>query len=352
MMPTTILWQLTQKCDVNCATCVIAAEGARRGIDELSTFESYKVLDQIASMAPRRFVISGGDPLARRDLLQLVDYACRRALDPALSLSATHNLTREAIVVLRRAGVRRIQLPLNGSTAARHDAVYATPGSFEHTLAAMRWACAAGAVLEINTLVTHRTMHDLAAIAARMEQFRVEAWNLYFIVPIAGSTSLEVITAEEAEAVFAEIARIGSMAHFAIRTVEAPHYRRYLLQQQRPAGELASWSDFSGYTFRGDPLGASLDDVVFITSRGEVRPSEFLPISGGNVRYRSLPAIIRAGDVFVALREQANLKGKCGCCEYLPLCGGSRARAWAVTGDLFASDPLCSHQPSAQKATA
>src|SRR5581483_2870220 len=201
------------------------------------------------------------------------------------------------------------------------------------------------------TLVTRHTMTDLGAIAGLLDRARIDAWNLYFVVPIAGSRTPEVITAEEAERVFDVAAAIAATARFHVRAVEAPHYRRYLLQRQTPP-DAGPWSDFTGYIVAGDPVGAAVDDVVFITSRGEVRPGEFLPIAGGNLRYRSLGAIVRGSEVFTALRERSGLKGKCGRCEYRVSCGGSRARAWAVTGDLFASDPLCAYQPPGMEVTA
>ncbi len=351
-MGPTVVWQLTQKCDLDCRNCVITAEGSRRGMDELSTFEAYKTIDQIAAIKPKHFTISGGDPLARRDIFQLVEYACRRRLDPEIAISPTRNLTRQNLDVLRRIGLKRVAFSVNGSTADGHDAVHATAGTFASTLQAVRWAHDSGMTMEINTLVTRRTMTDLTAIAELIEPFEIEAWNLYFLVPIAGSRTLEIINAEEAERVIAAAADHAAMAGFYIRTVEAPQYRRVLLQRQTPAGDTGPWSDFTGYIAGGDPLGAAVDDIVFITSRGEVRPSEFLPISDGNLRYRSLAAIVRGGDIFTALRTRTNLKGKCGRCEFREPCGGSRARAWAVTGDLFGSDPLCPYQPRAMEVSA
>lgn len=350
-MGPTVIWQLTQRCDLDCRSCLIPAEGLGRGVDELSTFEAYKAIDQIAAIDPARLIMSGGDSLARRDLYQLIEYATRRHLDVEIELSPTRNLTRETIDVLRRIGLKRVAFSIHGSTAGRHDAVHGATGSFKLTLDAMQWARASGMAVNIHTLVTRRTMADLVAIAGVLDRAQIEAWNLYFVVPIAGSRTPEVITAEEAERVFGVAAGIAATAHFLVRAVEAPHYRRYLLERQTPP-DAGPWSDFTGYIVAGDPAGAAVDEVVFITSRGEVRPSEFLPIAGGNLRYRSLGAIIRGSEIFTALRERTALKGKCGRCEYRLSCGGSRARAWAVTGDLFASDPLCAYQPANMEVTA
>ncbi len=342
-MGPSVYWQLTRTCDLGCRDCLLAADRTRRGFGELSTFEAYKTIDQIAALKPNRLVISGGDPLARNDLGQLVEYAVRRGLDPAVLVMPTEKLSAESVQALKENGAKRLIFNVNGSSPERHDAVYATPGSFGATVRAMRWAREAGVAIEVNTLVTRRTMHDLVAIAEVIEPFGIDAWNVYFLVPVEGSRNLEVITAEEAERVFAALAAIATLAPFRVRTVEAPQYRRYLLQQT--AIDALNWSDFSGYVPPGDPSGASIDDVVFISSYGDVRPSEFLPLTGGNVRYRSLMSLYRGNDLFLTLRDRSNLNGKCKRCEYRQVCGGSRARAWAATGDVFASDPLCAYQP-------
>lgn len=347
-----VIWQSTQKCDLDCRSCVLASEGSRRSADELTTFEAYKAIDQIAALDPKSFTISGGDPLARRDLFQLVDYACRRGLDPAIAVSPTRNLTPRALETLQHIGLRRIEVSLHGSTAERHDAVHATAGAFASTIDVISRARGAGMAVSVDTLVTRRTIDDLVPIGDTIEPLGIDAWNLYFLVPLDGSRGPEPMTAGQAEEAFAGLARTAATGRFVVRTVEAPHYRRFLLQRRTPKADGPEWSDFSGYIAGDDPLAAVADETVFITSRGEVRPSVFLPISGGNLRYRSLAAIVRSGDIFSAFRKRLNLKGKCGLCEFREMCGGSRARAWAITGDLFASDPLCAYQPPAMEVSA
>lgn len=344
-MGPTVIWQMTQKCDLGCRSCILSAEGSRRAVDELSTFEAYKALDQIAAIHPSRFIMSGGDPLSRQDTFQLVEYACRRELDPELTIAPSRNMTRHNLEVLQGLGLRRVSFSVHGSTAARHDAVLETPGIFGPTTEAIEGARHFGMSVNVDTLITRRTMNDLGEIAQLLDRLGVVEWNLYFLVPVAGSNTPGIITAEEAEQVFAAMASIASSARVRIRTVEAPHYRRYLMQQQSSGGNLARWSDFSGYVEGDDPRDSAIDDIIFINSRGEVRPSEFLPLTAGNLRYHSLDAILRGSDLFARMHARNELKGKCGRCEFRDFCGGSRARAWAVTGDLFAPDPLCSYEP-------
>jgi radical SAM protein with 4Fe4S-binding SPASM domain len=339
----TVIWQLTRTCDLGCNDCLSVADPFRANPHELTTFEAYKTIDQIAALRPRRLIITGGDPLTRADVFELVQYARRRGLDPALNVSPTHKLTAESVSKLRRNGLRRLVFGLNGSSTQRHDLISGVFGSFSATLRGLRWAHDAGLSIEVNTLVTRKTVGDLGAIAELIDPFGVDAWNVHFLVPFPGSLKEQAITAEQTEEAFAALSAIASLARYRVRVVEAPHFRRYLMRQMPSADE--SWSDFSGFVGNAE----AANDVVFITSTGDVRPSEFLPLSGGNVRETPLPKIVRSSDLFVALRDRSNLSGKCRRCDYRKVCGGSRARAWAVTGDLFASDPLCTYQPPAKE---
>ena len=353
-MGPSVIWQLTQKCDLACRNCLLVSEGSRRGVDELTTFEAYKAIDQIAALEPKRFTITGGDPLARRDLLQLIDYACRRDLQPAIALSPTHNLTAQNLDALLHAGMKQMEVSIHGSTPERHDAVHGTPGAFTLTMEIIGHASVEGVSVAVDTLVTGRTIKDLLSIAEMLDPLGVDAWNLYFLVPLDGFGSSEAMSAAATEDIFGALAATASKGRLVVRTVEAPQYRRFLMQKggvKQPHSE-GQWSDFSGYIAGDDPMASVDDDIVFITSRGEVRPSVFLPISGGNLRYRSLASIVRSGEIFSAFRKRTSLKGKCGVCEYREICGGSRARAWAITGDLFASDPLCAYEPAAMEVIA
>lgn len=347
-----VVWEVTKACSLACQHCPIGADASRSPL-ELSTYEGYKTIDQIASVEPSRFVISGGDPLERDDLYQFVEYARRRGLDPILALSPTPSVSQKSIAQLAYAGLKRIVVSIDDHDPMRHDAGTGLTGSFGVTLAALNWAIDAKVGVEVNTLVSKRNAAHLGGILELLETLGAAAWNLYFLVPVGGSSANEVLSPEEAERVFSFIDNASSK--IAIRIFEAPHYRRYRMQQlladrQRHFDRMLEsddWADFSGYTANEKEPLASHDarGIVFISHSGEVRPSEFLPISAGNIRYRSLGSIFRGGDLFVALREPSNLKGKCGRCEFARVCGGSRSRAYAISGDLFATDPLCGYQP-------
>ncbi len=355
-----VMWELTRACDLHCKQCVSGA-GEFRDANELSTYEAYKTIDQIASLKPRELIITGGDPLQRPDLQQLIDYARRSGLDPALVVSPTSLLTVDAVGGLERAGLTHVIFSLDGSNAEMHQTVHGVPGTFAATLHAMYAAKSAGMKLEVNTLVTRENAGALVDIVALLRPFSISRWNVHFLVPVGGATEIDPLTAAEAERVFARLTDIRGREAFEIRVVEAPQYRRFQLQKhlrERLDGWAGAeaWSDFSGCESGApgddDPLDtvAALDTVdgprnfVYISHTGDVRASEFLPPSAGNIRYRALGAIYHRSDLFAALRDPANLHGRCGRCEYHHACGGSRARAWALTGDLFASDPLCAYE--------
>ncbi|HET7437101.1 MAG TPA: radical SAM protein [Thermoanaerobaculia bacterium] len=356
-----VQWELTRLCDQHCRGCPSGAN-ERLNPNELRTYEAYKTIDQIAALRPREVIITGGDPLERQDVHQIIDYARRRGLDPSLVLTATQELTPDAITHLQRNGLTRAIFSIDGSNGTIHDAVHAVPGTFVHTLRAMRFAASAGLRVEVNTLVIRKNAGDLENIAALIRQFDIVRWNVHFLVPIGASRELEMITAAEVERVFETLDDIRERELFALRVVEAPHYRRFRVQRMlrsRLANDGVQWADFAGYVPEDQSaleiLESALDGArsfVYVSHAGDVRASEFAPHSAGNLRYRDLGLIYRGSDLFVALRDPENLHGKCGECEYRILCGGSRARAYAMTGDLFGSDPLCAYQPEARDAVA
>ncbi len=312
-----VMWELTRACKLSCIHCPIGAL-PRRSPVELSTYEAYKTIDQIVALQPEELVITGGDPLERSDIYQLIDYAHRRGLQPSMMASATPLLTGASVGKLKRNGLARVIVSIDSSAPDRHDAVRGLTGQFAATLMSIRWARTAELPVEVNTLVSRKNSADLESIASLLTDVGALRWNLYFLVPSGEAKHIEIMPAEELEQVYARLQEIGHRVPFPIRTFEAPHYRYF----DRP-------------------------DVLFISHTGEVSVSPFLPMTAGNVRYEPLPALYRRGDMFAALRDEGNFKGKCGRCEYRRSCGGSRARAYAMTGDIFGSDPLCNYQPCA-----
>jgi AdoMet-dependent heme synthase len=333
-----VMWELTRACRLECVSCSIAAQ-QRRSPLELSTYESYKTIDQIASLRPAELVITGGDLLERNDIYQLIDYARRHGISPTVTLTVTPAMTGSVIGKLRHNGAARIAISIDSALPERHDAERGIHGQFASTLLALRWARTADMPVEVNTLLSRGNVSDLARLAELLGDVGVARWNIYLFVPTAHTKNTDALNANEVEAAFETIYELSRRVPFEIRTFEGPQYRRFVVQQTAKA--IAESIEPAPV----DQGRAQRQEVIFISHTGEVSASPFLPLPAGNVRYQPLGAVYRTSDLFVALRDPNNLKGKCGRCEFKSICHGSRARAFAATGDLFAPDPLCAYQP-------
>lgn len=351
--PFIAIWETTQACDLACAHCRACAQPLRSQL-ELSTAEAKGLIDEIARMQVPVFVLTGGDPLKRPDIYELVEYAAKRSVRISLTPSATPLLTREAIEHLKGVGLARLAVSLDGSTAEIHDAFRGVRGSYEWTLKAVRWAREIGFPVQINTTITRQNLADFDDMVRLLETLDIVLWSVFFLVPTGRGKTSDLVSAEEFELVFRKLYAISNRVPFDIKTTEAQHYRRYVAQQ---CAEARRRSSSSALPARGhettDGIGRAprgINDAkgfVFISHKGEVFPSGFLPLAAGNVRDQSLEDIYRNSPLFTALRDTSNLKGKCGVCEFREICGGSRSRAYALTGEPFAEEPFCIYEPKA-----
>jgi len=346
--PYIVIWEVTQACDLACVHCRACAQ-PRRDPFELSTAEGKRLIDEIAAMRVPVFVLTGGDPIKRPDLFELVEYANQVGVRVSLTPSATPLLTREVVHRLKASGLARLAVSLDGSNALVHDAFRGMSGSFDRTMEAIEWANEVGLPVQINTTFSRRNVEDFAEIASLMERKKIALWSVFFLVPTGRGKSSDLLSAQEFEDIFSKLHDLSLRAPFHIKTTEAQHYRRYVLQQQvasRRRGESLAARDKVEDTIGRAPRG--LNDgkgFVFVSHTGEVFPSGFLPFSGGNIRSDSLNRIYRESPLFQQLRDPDQLGGKCGACEFRHICGGSRARAFAMTGDPLAEEPCCAYVP-------
>lgn len=298
------------------------------------------------------FVLTGGDPIKRPDLFELIAHARKVGVRISLTPSATPLLTREIIFRLKEAGLARLAVSMDGASAQTHDAFLGKAGSFTRTLNAIRWASEADLPVQINTTFSRRNIAELDEIAELVESLRITLWSVFFLVPTGRGKLDDLLSADEFEQVFAQIYRLSTTASFDIKTTEAQHYRRYVLQQrvaERKAGACAGpapkkMADSIWRAPRGLNDGKGF---VFISQTGEIFPSGFLPLTAGNIRRQSLASIYRDSPLFRTLRNAVQLEGKCGHCEFKEVCGGSRSRAYALNGDPMAKEPCCSYIPRA-----
>lgn len=352
-----VMWELTRACRLNCVHCPVGAQQKRSPL-ELSTYEAYKTIDQIVALRPDEFILTGGDLLERGDLFQLIDYARRRGLKPTVTVTVTSGLTGAVVGKIKHNGADRIAIALDGAVPERHDTARGVSGQFGLTLLALRWARTAEIGIEVNTLLTRSNVGDLPRMAELLGDIGIQRWNIYVLVPVGHSKQIEMLTPDELEDAFGVIFELSRKTPFAIRTFEAPQYRRFVLERTARAKQESLDRYFDSHeeqmvVHESNVLRAATgDDFVFISHAGEVSAGPLLPLTAGNVRYQPLGIVYRNSELFVAIRDKSNLKGKCLRCEFRNICGGSRARSFAMTGDLFAADPLCAYQPGAFVPTA
>lgn len=347
--PFIAIWEVTQACDLACVHCRASAQPDRHPM-ELSTEEGKQLIDQISALKVPVFVLTGGDPIKRPDLFELIDHARKTGVRVSLTPSATPLLTREMIVRLKESGLARLAVSMDGACAETHDAFRGMSGSFARTLDAIRWANEIGLPVQINTTFSRRNIAEMNAIVALMESLSIILWSVFFLVPTGRGKLSDLLNATEFEEVFATIYKLSKTASFDIKTTEAQHYRRFLLQQrvaERKAGVgvpaiQEKTADAIGRAPRGLNDGKGF---VFISHTGDVFPSGFLPLGAGNIRRQTLSAIYRDSPLFLSLRDTSNLEGKCGACEFKEICGGSRSRAFALTGNPNGEEPCCSYVP-------
>ncbi len=330
------------------------------GPDELTTAEGFALIDELAAVGSPRpiLILTGGDCLERPDLLDLVAHARERRVPVALAPSVTAKLRPEILTGLRDRGVRTMSLSLDGSTPEVHDGVRGIPGHFDDTLRAIGLLQRHGFSVQVNTTVMRSNLHQLADVAALMDEASVDAWEVFFLITTGRGSDLEATTAAENEEVchfLVDASRYG----FVVRTVEAPFYRRVAFERAgtegpplgRPIGTGSLYASLRDrlVTRLGPPgrpprsPGASTRDgkgIVFVAADGDVHPSGFLPVTIGNVRRHPLMDLYRSHPLLRSIRA-STFVGRCGTCDHADRCGGSRSRAFAEVGDPLGEDPGC-----------
>jgi radical SAM protein len=344
--PMLVYWETTLSCGLACRHCRAEAM-PERNPDELTTEEGFRLLDAITGFGRPypHVVFTGGDPLRREDLETLVAAATERGIGASLAPAATPDMTPERLRSLKAAGIQTMSLSLDGSTPALHDGFRGVPGTFEATLRAAEWTHDIGLPLQVNTLVTDETLSDLPAIYDLMTRIGIIRWSLFFLISVGRGTGLREISAVDSERLNHWLYGLSKDAPFAIKTTEATHYRRVAIKRMRAEGlddaAIAETSVGRGFGVRDG------NGIMFVANNGFVFPSGFLPLPVGNVRTDDLVSLYREHPVFTGLRDVSQFKGRCGRCEFSRICGGSRARAYAWTGDVLEADPLCPFVPAA-----
>lgn len=369
--PFMVIWETTNACDLACKHCRAEAIAQNDPLG-LTTDEGKRLLDQIESFGkPRPLVIlTGGDPFKRADIFELVRYGTEIGLPIAVSPSGTPLLNKENLLRLKEAGAKAISLSIDGSYPSIHDAFRQVPGSFDLTINGWQAAREIGLKLQVNTTVTRYNLYDLPNIFRLVQDLGLMTWSLFFLVPTGRGKAEDEISPAEYEDVMNWLYDASKL--ISAKTTEGHHFKRVVLQRtlldekgidpveimglgstyERLMSHFKQVANFENTEMveedrmRRTPMHINAaNGFVFISRRGEVFPSGFMPIHAGNVREQSLVDIYRDAPLFVNLRDASQLGGKCGRCEFKQICGGSRSRAYAVAGNPFAEEPFCEYEP-------
>lgn len=343
--PRNVYWEMTQACDLSCEHCRASAQPELHP-GELTTAQGKALIDSVKELGSV-LILTGGDPMKRSDLFELMEYARAAHVPLAITPSTTPTLTEEVVDRFAAIGVAAMGVSLDGPTAEIHDSFRKVPGTFQRSQQALRWARERDIPVQVNTTVTTFTLPHVPAMFRLLSEEHsppVRRWSLFQLVPVGRGSALGIPTAEQIDELFAWVYDHARSAPFHVGTVEAPHYRRYWIQRRMEEGATAD--DIGKMAGR---MGFGVRDgngVIFVSHLGEVYPAGFLPHPLlGSVKETPLHEIYRGSPALHRLRDADQLRGRCGRCEFRWACGGSRARGYAVHGDEMAEDPFCRYEP-------
>lgn len=338
--PMLVFYELTRACDLVCLHCRACAQ-KRRDPNELDTTQSKRLIDQLVEFPdPPMLILTGGDPLKRHDIYELIEYAVDSGIDVSITPSATPLVNRDSIRRLRDAGISRMATSVDGADAATHDANRGVAGSFDHSMNVLRIARELGVQTQINTTLTPANVDQIETMGERFGELDIALWSVFFLIPVGRATEMERLNGDECEDAFARLHAQAQLQPFMVKTTEAPHYRRYVIQNTTKQTNAAP----RGFIPAGVNDGKG---VMFVSHTGVIFPTGFLPIHCGDFPSQSIVDVYQNSPTFRMLRDSDQLEGKCGVCEFRNVCGGSRARAFGVTGNPMAEEPDCNYIPPA-----
>lgn len=353
--PFTIAWEVTRACAYACVHCRADAQH-QRDPNELTTKEAYQLIDRLADFGHPILIFTGGDPMMRRDLFDLIAYATQKGLRCSLTPTATALPTAERLQKAKEAGIRRIALSLDAPRPEVHDDFRKVPGSWQRTMDILHRAQDVGLSVQVNTTIAKHNADVLPEMVPFIEDVDAVQWSLFFLVPTGRAMIEQMISAEQHEKIFNWLYDLSKIAPFDIKATAAQMYRRVAIERKKAETNSDKPVTFQGAGFQyTDGLNRPTKGVndgngfLFISHTGSIEPSGFLPISAGNVRNDDVVDVYRNAPLFRDLRDYNMLKGRCGICEYRDVCGGQRGRAYGVTGDYLETDPACVYEPRSKE---
>jgi len=339
-----VAWEITSACNLACKHCRAEAN-PNPAPDELTTKEGKALLDSIAEVGKPIIIFTGGEPLLRQDLFELVSHAKKLGLKPVLSPNGTL-LNPDVVKEIKRQGIERVSLSIDGPDAKSHNEFRGVEGAFELTLNGIELLKKENIPFQINTTVTKSNLSNFKDIFDLVKELGAVAWHIFLLVPTGRAKEIrdEIISAHEYEKVLNWFYDFRKQAHIHLKATCAPHYYRILRQRAREEGLKVNFENFGLDANTRGCLGGI--GFCFVSHKGIVQPCGYLRLNCGNVRMDSFKNIWENSKIFLDLRDQKKYKGKCGICEYFKVCGGCRARAYTMLGDFLKEEPLCSYHPN------
>ena len=338
-VPRVVAWEITRSCPLNCKHCRAAAQHTPYE-GELTTAEGRKLLESIAAFAKPVLILTGGEPLLREDVYEFASYARDLGMRPVLATCGTL-LTDETATKLKTAGIATISISIDGADAASHDAFRGTPGAYDAAIKAIATAQRAGIDIQVNTTVTKDNIADLPAILETAAGAGAKVFNPFLLVPTGRGRELadREMSPAQYEQTLRWLAGQQGRDDIGLRVTCAPHFQRIVREM--------GLKD-TGMHGGGGCLGGK--SFAFISHRGMVQCCGFLDVEAGDLRANGLDfhKVWDESGLFADLRNTADYHGRCGACEYVTVCGGCRARAYAITGDYLGEEPFCLHTPRAK----
>lgn len=328
------VWEVTRACNLKCVHC--HAVSGRAEPDELTTEEGLVLIEQIAA-EPKfgMLVFTGGEPLVRKDLFDLLAHSRDQRL---INVIATNGTLIDDFVAkeLRRLGVRGIAVSLDHTESREHNMIRQNPQAFHKALNGMIACREAGILLQVNFTAMPGNLDNIEDMLRLCDELGAGIVLCYQIVSMGRGIHINALSTYTNQVLMEQIARLQSKTFSIVEPVAAPQYWAFLLSRNSHNGRFKEW--LSRYLLHGCTAGWGL---VYIKPNGEVWPCPFVPISGGNMRDRPFSEIWRKAQIFDDLRHRDRLKGMCGKCRHRFICGGCRGKAYASTGDPLGEDPSC-----------
>jgi heme b synthase len=346
-VPKWIAWEITRRCNLRCIHCRSSSESVVKEHPDFSTEEAFRILNDISSYAKPVVVLSGGEPLLRKDVFDIAKYGTEKGLRMCLATNGTL-VTDKMCKKIKSSGIKIVSLSLDGSTENAHDNFRNEKGAFKGTLNAAALLKKNGIEFIINSSFTKRNQKEIPKIYKLAKEFGATAWYMFMIVPTGRGEEImnELISKEDYEDILSWHYQMEKDEHdMLVRPTCAPHYYRIVLQKSKEEGVKFERRSLKFST--GGSKGCLAGQLIcLIDVDGNVLPCSYFPKPAGNIKKQSFKDIWEKSKLFKELRDFKKYKGKCGVCEFINVCGGCRARAYAVSGDYLEEEPFCNYIPN------